>query len=177
MRRFILIVTAILAAGAAAAKERRAPSPAWACMNDSQTRAAVAEHKLIEPLRAVRNAELATRADPLHSRLCQAHQLFVYELTLLRPDGKVIRLFMNAANGTYLKKRRRRGPPARRLERERRLRGRERPEAERERGMHRLVRPEQKPERPLRELPPPREGAGPQGKAPEGGGREGGGKR
>lgn len=76
----------------------------WDCMNAAQTREAVAEHKLIPPMRAARNIEKSTRAEPLQSRLCQSHEAFIYELTLLRRDGKVIRLFINAANGAVLKR-------------------------------------------------------------------------
>lgn len=100
MRLIPLTLLMVLAASAAPAKGARR---VWSCMNVSETREAVAAHRLIEPMRAVRSAEKSTRAEPLHSRLCQSHEMFIYELTLLRRDGKVIRLFMNAANGVFLK--------------------------------------------------------------------------
>lgn len=103
MRLIPLTLLMVLVVSAAAAKGvEHAP---LACMSASEAREAVAEHKLIAPMRAVRSAEKTTRAEPLHSRLCTSHEVFIYELTLLRRDGKVIRLFMNAASGVYLKHR------------------------------------------------------------------------
>jgi hypothetical protein len=69
------------------------------CLTAAETREAVASHRLIEPFNALKNARAETRAEPLTSRLCRWNDEFVYEITLLRRNGKVVRVFTNAADG------------------------------------------------------------------------------
>lgn len=69
------------------------------CLTAAETREAVASHRLIEPFNAVKTARAQTRAEPLVSRLCRWNDEFVYEITLLRRNGKVVRVFTNAADG------------------------------------------------------------------------------
>lgn len=81
-------------AGALVAQER-----SRACLNSTDTRAAIAAHGLADPLATLRTAARKAQADPLRSRLCRWNDRFVYEMALLRRDGKVIRVFIDAANG------------------------------------------------------------------------------
>ncbi len=69
------------------------------CLNVSETRAAVTEHRLADPLAALRGAARKGQAEPLRSRLCRWNDKFVYEMALLRRDGKVIRVFIDATDG------------------------------------------------------------------------------
>ena len=41
----------------------------------------------------------ANQADALSTRLCRLGELFLYEINLLRRDGRVIRVFVDAASG------------------------------------------------------------------------------
>ncbi len=75
------------------------------CMNATDSREAVQDHGLIEPLAAVRSAQAsvqaAVRPELLNSRLCRWDNDFVYEVALLRRDGHVVRIFMNAKDGKF----------------------------------------------------------------------------
>jgi len=70
-----------------------------ACLTPSETRAAIARHRLVEPLGALRSAARKAQAEPLRSRLCRRNGRFVYEMALLRRDGRVVRVFLDAASG------------------------------------------------------------------------------
>lgn len=82
------------AAGALRAQERTR-----VCLNAADTRAAIAAHSLADPLATLRAAARKGQAEPLRSRLCRWNDRFVYEMALLRRDGKVIRVFIDAASG------------------------------------------------------------------------------
>lgn len=67
-----------------------------ACMTPAEARTAIARHKLANPLPALRSASRRAQAEPLRSRLCRIDERFVYEMTMLRRDGKVVRVFVDA---------------------------------------------------------------------------------
>jgi uncharacterized membrane protein YkoI len=72
------------------------------CLSAAETREAVASHRLIEPfiaLKSTRERERARRADLLAIKLCRWNDEFVYEITLLRNNGKLVHVFTNAADG------------------------------------------------------------------------------
>jgi len=69
------------------------------CLNAAETRVAVAEHRLADPLAALRAAARKGQTEPLRSRLCRWNDRFVYEMALLRRDGKVVRVFIDAIDG------------------------------------------------------------------------------
>lgn len=69
------------------------------CLNAADTRSAIAAHTLADPLAALRTVARKGQAEPLRSRLCRWNDKFVYEMVLLQRDGKVIRVFIDAANG------------------------------------------------------------------------------
>ena len=70
-----------------------------ACLSASEARAAIARNKLANPLPALRSIAQRGRAEPLRSRLCRMDDRFVYEMTMLRRDGKVVRVFVDAQDG------------------------------------------------------------------------------
>ena len=90
----MVAMTASLATPAAAQAER-----VRACLSAQETRDSVAAHQLREPLTLLRDAARETRAEPLNSRLCRWNEQFVYEMSLLRRDGRVLRVFVDAASG------------------------------------------------------------------------------
>ena len=68
-----------------------------------QTRALLAAaHGLRESLVLLREASSEFGADPLNARLCRNRDQFVYEMSLLRRDGRVVRLVVDAASGARL---------------------------------------------------------------------------
>lgn len=74
-------------------------SAAPACMTPGEARAAIARGKLANPLPALRALARRSQAEPLRSRLCRMDERFVYEMTMLRRDGKVVRVFVDAQDG------------------------------------------------------------------------------
>ncbi len=87
------------AMGAEAAK------PAALCLNPAETREALSQHKFTDPAAALRSAAAVAHADPLRSRLCRLKEDYVYEITLLRRDGKVMRVFIRAEDGSLVEAR------------------------------------------------------------------------
>jgi hypothetical protein len=73
------------------------------CYSPAETRVEIARHKLSDPLLALRNAARSGRAEPLVSRLCKWKDAWVYEMTLLSKNGKVTRVYINAANGSPMR--------------------------------------------------------------------------
>jgi hypothetical protein len=70
-----------------------------ACYSPAETRERVVAQKLHEPFALMRDASAFAHAEALAGRLCHWNDLDIYEITLLRPDGRVIHVFMNAASG------------------------------------------------------------------------------
>lgn len=88
----ILAITSALAAG---------PNvrPAIQCYSAKDTRDRIARLKLANPLILMQALARRNRAQPLRSRLCRRGNLLAYEFVLLRKDGKVLVLTVNARNG------------------------------------------------------------------------------
>jgi len=72
------------------------------CLNPAETREAVARNKFTDPAAALRSAAAIAHADPLRSRLCRWNDDYVYEITLLRRDGKVMNVFIKAEDGSVV---------------------------------------------------------------------------
>jgi hypothetical protein len=70
-----------------------------ACMSPSEARTAIGRNKLANPLPALRTQARRAQAEPLRSRLCRINERFVYEMTMLRRDGRVVRVFVDAQDG------------------------------------------------------------------------------
>ncbi len=73
--------------------------PGLECFSVAQTRQKIAQHRLAEPFPLMRAESNANQADALSTRLCRLGELFLYEINLLRRDGRVIRVFVDAASG------------------------------------------------------------------------------
>jgi hypothetical protein len=80
----------------ARAKEQ---SPPLECFSVAQTREKIAQHRLAELFPLMRAESAANQADVLSTRLCRHNELFVYEINLLRRDGRMIRVLVDAVNG------------------------------------------------------------------------------
>jgi uncharacterized membrane protein YkoI len=86
------------AAANAAEPEPRAPAKA-ACLNAAETRELVKSRRLIEPFAALKSAGAQRKAEALSAKLCRAGDEFVYEITLLHRDGRLVHVEMEAATG------------------------------------------------------------------------------
>jgi len=73
--------------------------PAFSCVAAAEARAAIVRHKLADPSPALRAMARRAQAEPLRSRLCRMEEQFVYEMALLRRDGKVVRVYVDAQDG------------------------------------------------------------------------------
>ncbi len=84
------------------------PAPAAyarVCLDAGQTREAIAEHKLGNPVAAERQAAAAhAGSEFLRSRLCRWNEDYMYEISLLLRDGHVEQVFIRAADGRVVGK-------------------------------------------------------------------------
>ncbi len=100
--RAAAICLATAGAARAAEAESRPPSAKAACLNASDTREQVKAHKLLEPYAALKSAAQQRKAEALSAKLCLSGDDFVYEITLLHRDGRLIHVQMEAATGKLI---------------------------------------------------------------------------
>ena len=80
------------------AARRNDPPHGRTCFNPVETREKIATHRLTEPFRAMRVGRL--QGEVLRARLCRwKPDEFVYEISVLRPSGRIARIYMNARDG------------------------------------------------------------------------------
>ncbi len=99
--RSSLAALAVLTLGGAAMGAEH-PNRSRQCLNPAEARAAVAMNKFTDPAAALRSAAAIAHADPLRSKLCLWNEDYVYEITLLRRDGKVMNVFIKAEDGSLV---------------------------------------------------------------------------
>jgi hypothetical protein len=69
------------------------------CLNAAETRELVKSRRLLEPFSALKSASAQRKAEALSARLCRTGDEFVYEITLLNRDGRLVHVEMEAATG------------------------------------------------------------------------------
>ena len=68
------------------------------CLNQAETREKILQRRLTDPVSATRAGR--AEGEALRTRLCRWKQdEFVYEVFVLRRDGRILRLYINAQNG------------------------------------------------------------------------------
>ena len=90
---FLALAILLSAAGAPQAAGARK------CFSQAETLDAIAANGLVKPGEALSAAAAASKAEALNARLCQWDSRYIYEITLLRSDGKVLRVTVDAATG------------------------------------------------------------------------------
>lgn len=92
---------AVMGCAAASAAEAEPPRAAAkpVCLNAAETRETVKSHRLLEPFAALKFAAAQRKAEALSARLCRAGDDFIYEITLLHRDGRLVHVEMEAATG------------------------------------------------------------------------------
>ncbi|MGO9005887.1 MAG: PepSY domain-containing protein [Beijerinckiaceae bacterium] len=93
----LLFASCCFAYGAAA--EAAKPAAERVCFSAAQTREKIGAHKLAEPFRLMKTAANRFQAEAIGVKLCRWGEEFIYEINLLRRDGHVIHVFVNAGNG------------------------------------------------------------------------------
>jgi uncharacterized membrane protein YkoI len=87
------------AAAKAAEAELHAVAAKPVCLNAAETRDIVKSRRLLEPFAALKSAGAQRKAEALSARLCRAGDDFIYEITLLHRDGRLVHVEMEAASG------------------------------------------------------------------------------
>ncbi len=101
--RAAVVCLAMTGAGARAAEADSHPAAAKpACLNAADTREQVKAHKLLEPYAALKNAAQQRKAEALSAKLCVNGDDFIYEITLLHRDGRLIHIQMEAGTGKLI---------------------------------------------------------------------------
>jgi hypothetical protein len=86
-------------AGARAAERPIEERPIFECFSTAQTRDQILAHKLAEPFGFLRATSRQAQSEALGARLCRDGDEFIYEIRLLRRDGHVEKIFVDAASG------------------------------------------------------------------------------
>lgn len=97
LRAVVFLALAVACAGSpSSAKEGPPPLD---CFSIAQTRQKIAQHHLVEPFLAMQNARAAGQGEALSARLCRSGENFFYVIGLLRHDGHILNVFIDAASG------------------------------------------------------------------------------
>ena len=86
-------------AAKAAEAEVRLVAAKPACLNAAETREAVKSRHLLEPFAALKFAGAQRKAEALSAKLCRTGDDFIYEITLLHRDGRLVHVEMEAGTG------------------------------------------------------------------------------
>jgi uncharacterized membrane protein YkoI len=86
----------------AAEVEQHAAGAKRVCLNATETREEVKSRRLLEPFTALRYAATQRKAEALSARLCHIGDEFIYEITLLHRDGRLVHVEMEAATGKVI---------------------------------------------------------------------------
>ena len=86
-------------ANAAETEPVRAAAAKPVCLNAAETREEVKSRHLIEPFAALKFAAAQRKAEALSAKLCHTGDDFIYEITLLHRDGRLVHVEMEAATG------------------------------------------------------------------------------
>ncbi len=99
MRQFLLASLVVAAGAGVCADASAAPKRGRECYSTGETREKIAANEAAEPFRAMQKAAARLEAQALAARLCRASDGLVYEISLLRSDGRVIRSIIDAKTG------------------------------------------------------------------------------
>jgi hypothetical protein len=108
MRRFSLQSFAALFAAASVLLPLRpavAQVASLQCFSTDQTREEIESARLVQPFVLMRRAAGDLHAEAIDGRLCRWNNELIYEISLLRRDGHIVRVHFNAANGKAVERR------------------------------------------------------------------------
>jgi uncharacterized membrane protein YkoI len=98
-RRGAIALVAAFGLSDAVAEEN---ASATQCFSTAQTRDKIMAEKLGDPFVSMRAAEARVKGEALNARLCRKGENFIYEISIVRQDGRVVKVLYDAANGQPL---------------------------------------------------------------------------
>ena len=104
----IQLIALALAASGAVAEDVDRPVPQRACFNAPETREKILAHGLADPFALLRAQAAEQRAEPIAVKLCRQGDQFVYEIDLLRRDGRLVHSRVDARSGRLTAEQKRR---------------------------------------------------------------------
>jgi uncharacterized membrane protein YkoI len=72
------------------------------CLSATETREEVKSRRLLEPFTALKFAATQRKAEALSAKLCHIGDEFIYEITLLHRDGRLVHVELEAATGKVI---------------------------------------------------------------------------
>jgi uncharacterized membrane protein YkoI len=78
------------------------PAQEMECYSTAETREKIAAQGLSEPFRSMQKAAARFEAQALAAKLCRRDDNFVYEISLLRRDGRIVRSQFDAKTGKII---------------------------------------------------------------------------
>ncbi|MCC3244697.1 hypothetical protein LG047_05075 [Methylocystis sp. WRRC1] len=95
---FATVSAAALACARAEEAAERAPDRPQ-CFSTTQTREKIEKHKLTDPFTCMRAEAAKLNGEPIGARLCRLAEIFIYEISVLQPDGRVVKIHVDATTG------------------------------------------------------------------------------
>lgn len=77
----------------------RAAAVPVACLSSEEIHGAITAHEAIPPMQAHRHARDAAPGEILRIRLCREEGILLYQVTVLKRDGHVARVTIDASSG------------------------------------------------------------------------------
>lgn len=77
------------------------PKPAIQCLSVNEARAAILAQKLARSFPVMRRAAARYHSEALGGKLCHSGNRFFYVITLLRHDGRILRVIADAHDGDF----------------------------------------------------------------------------
>jgi len=103
MRLRMAIIRAIAALCASSLSEsalaKDGAPPVVECFSTAQTRQKITQHHFVEPYPALQSARGAGQGEPISAQLCTNGESYFYEISVLRRDGRAIKVHVDAASG------------------------------------------------------------------------------
>lgn len=96
---YIVIFVIILIATTCGLAARAEPAGPRTCYSTAETRDKIVAHGLSDPFRILRGAAGSMQAEAIGVKLCGWNEALVYEISLLRRDGYLIHVFIDAKTG------------------------------------------------------------------------------
>jgi hypothetical protein len=78
---------------------REGAPPALECFSLQQTRQHIVQFRLLDPVSLMQATSAAHQGQALSAKLCRSGEKFLYEINVLRRDGRIVRVFLDATNG------------------------------------------------------------------------------
>src|ERR1700730_7898176 len=97
MLLFIAVIASVYVSSSVFARAETQPDRV--CFSTAETRDKIQVHGLFEPFQLMRATASRLHAEAMGVKLCRWHENLIYELSLLRHDGRIIYVFVNAQNG------------------------------------------------------------------------------